>query len=131
MTPQAEYVRTTDTVARAALAMADLDVGAVPVCDPDGRLAGILTDRDITVKVVAADKDPRAVPLSDVVVQPEVITVAADDSIDDVLATMKQHRVRRLPVVEGNQVVGIVAQADLARQAPAEQVGDLVAAISD
>lgn len=131
MTPQAEYLRSTEKVSRAAAVLAEFDIGALPVCDPQGHITGFVTDRDIVVKVVASEKDPRTVELSEIVDQPELVTIGADDPVEAVLAAMKQHQVRRLPVIDGNQMVGIVSQADVARHTAPEQVGDMVAAISD
>jgi CBS domain-containing protein len=130
MTPGIEYLKTTDTVADAARRLAGSDIGALPVCEPDGHLTGVVTDRDIVVKVVAADRDPGQVRLADLADQAEVVTIGADDSVEEVVATMKEHRVRRLPVIDGTEVVGLVSQADVARNLSPEQAGDLVAAIS-
>jgi CBS domain-containing protein len=131
MTKGAECVLEDQTVADAAKKLADLDVGAVPICGEDGRLKGMLTDRDIVVKVLAKGKDPASVTAGELGQgDGETVTIGADDSIDEALRTMKDHAVRRLPVIDGTELIGIVSQADLARSIDEGQVGDLVEAIS-
>ncbi|HEU5472429.1 MAG TPA: CBS domain-containing protein [Actinophytocola sp.] len=131
MTANPTCVRTSDTVLDAARRMAEESIGALPVCGEDNRLKGMLTDRDIVVKVLAEGKDPRAMHAGEVPHEP-VVTVRADDDVATVLQTMKQHQVRRVPVLdEQQQLVGIVAQADIARTQPDAQVGDLVEAVSN
>ena len=130
MTPGADWIDIDLTVMEAAKRMASDDIGAMPVCNGEGRLQGMITDRDIVVKVLAAGKDPNTTKVSEVADQPEVVTIGADDSCEEALKTMKKHAVRRLPVIDGTQLVGIVAQADIARNMPEAKVGDLVDAIS-
>ncbi|WP_019876669.1 CBS domain-containing protein [Sporichthya polymorpha] len=129
MTPNAECIRENQTVAEAARKMAELGVGALPICGEDNRLSGMITDRDIAVKVVAAGKDPNSC-LAGEFQQGEAVTIGADDSIDELMKTMGQHQVRRVPVIDGHTLVGIVAQADVARALPDQRVGDLVEALS-
>jgi CBS domain-containing protein len=124
-----ECVGENETVLDAAKKLADLDVGSMPICGEDNRLKGMLTDRDIVVKVLAAGKDPadtRAGELG----EGKPVTIGADDSIDEALRTMTDHKVRRLPVIDGHDLVGIVSQADLATNIDEQKVGDLVEAIS-
>jgi len=130
MTPQAEIVSRDAMIEDAAARMAALDIGALPVCDGDGRLQGVITDRDITVEVVAAGRDPRTTSVADVIDETEVVTIGADDSVDEALRTMKEHAVRRLPVIDGHKLVGMVSQADIAKNLPQDKTGDLVEAIS-
>lgn len=130
MTPDAKCVGENDTVLDAAKQLADLDVGSMPICGEDDRLKGMLTDRDIVVKVLAQGKDPGSTKVSEVSDQDEVVTIGADDPIDEALRTMTEHKVRRLPVIDGHQLVGIISQADIATNLDEEQVGDLVEAIS-
>jgi CBS domain-containing protein len=130
MTSGVEYLRATDTVADAAQRFATADIGALPVCEEDGHLAGMVTDRDIVVKVVARGKDPRKVFLGEIADQGEVLIIGAGDPVEEALEVMKRHKVRRLPVVDGTEVVGVVSQGDIARNTPHEQAGDLVAAVS-
>ena len=120
-----------DSVLDAAKQLAQLDVGSMPICGEDDRLKGMLSDRDIVVKVLAQGKDPASVKAGELGVgDGKTITIGADDSIDEALQTMSQHQVRRLPVIDGHRLVGIVSQADIARNIDEEKVGDLVEAIS-
>jgi CBS domain-containing protein len=130
MTKGAEYLKGDDTAAEAAKKLASMSTGAVPVCDPDGHLRGVVTDRDLVVEVVAAGKAPEDTRLIDLV-HGEAVTIGADDSIDLAITTMKDHKVRRLPVIDGDKLVGMLSQADIARACSPEQIGDLVAAISE
>jgi CBS domain-containing protein len=122
-------IQTTETVRDAARRMAELGVGALPICGEDNRLKGMLTDRDIVIKVLAEGKDPMAIRAGDLA-QGEVVTIGADDEAAEILRTMTEHKVRRLPVIDGHDLVGIVAQADVARALDDPQVGDLVEALS-
>jgi CBS domain-containing protein len=123
-------LKTTESAADAARRLAQADIGAVPVCEPDGHLSGVVTDRDMVVKVVAAGKDPGSILLGDIADQGKVVTIGADDSVDEALEVMKRHEVRRLPVIDGNEVVGLLSQGDVARAVRSEQAGDLIASIS-
>jgi CBS domain-containing protein len=129
MTPDPTCVRESETVAMAARIMADRGIGALPICGEDGLLKGMLTDRDIVVKVLAEGKDPVAMHTGEVA-QGEAVTIGADDEATEVMETMVKHRVRRLPVIDGHKLVGIIAQADVAKALPSPQVGDLVEALS-
>ena len=129
MSHNVECVQENDTVLDAAKRLAELDVGAMPICGEDNRLKGMLTDRDIVVKVLAKDRDPASTTAGQLA-QGKPVTIGADDSVDEALQTMAQHKVRRLPVIDGHDLVGIVSQADLARAIDEEKVGDLVEAIS-
>jgi CBS domain-containing protein len=129
MTGGAECVGENDSVLDAARKLAELGVGSMPICGEDDRLKGMLTDRDIVVKVLAQGKDPgetRAGELG----EGKPVTIGADDSVDEALRTMIDHKVRRLPVIDGHDLVGIVSQADLATNIDEQKVGDLVEAIS-
>jgi CBS domain-containing protein len=120
-----------DTVLDAAKKLAELDVGALPICGEDDRLKGMLTDRDIVVKVLAQGKDPASVKAGELGQgDGKTVTVGADDSIDEALRTMIDSKVRRLPVIDGKKMVGIISQADLATNIDEEKVGELVEAIS-
>ena len=110
--------------------MNELGVGALPICGTDERLKGMLTDRDIVVKVLGAGKDPASVKAGDLA-QGEAVTIGADDDADEILRTMTEHKVRRLPVIDGHTLIGIVAQADVARALPDPKVGDLLAGTLD
>ena len=129
MTGGAECVSENDTVLDAAKRLAELDVGSMPICGEDNRLKGMLTDRDIVVKVLAQGKNPTETRTGELG-EGKPVTIGADDSVDEALRTMIDHKVRRLPVIDGHDLVGIVSQADLARNVDEEKVGDLVEAIS-
>jgi CBS domain-containing protein len=120
-----------DSVLDAAKRLADKDVGSLPICGEDDRLKGMLTDRDIVVKVLAKGKDPASVKAGELGQgDSETVTVGADDSIDEALRTMIDHKVRRLPVIDGKRMIGIISQADIATNVDEEKVGELVEAIS-
>jgi CBS domain-containing protein len=129
MTPDPTCVGTSQTVRDAAQVMVDKGIGAVPICGEDNRLKGMLTDRDIVVKVIAKGKDPRAITAGELA-QGEAITIGADDDANEIMKTMAEHKVRRLPVIDGHRLVGIVSLADVAHALPNPQVGDLVEALS-
>ena len=122
-----------DTVARAAEIMRDEDVGPVPVVnDRTGkRLVGIVTDRDVAVKVVAAGRDPKATRVSDVM-SGSLATCRVDDDYTEALDCMARNQVRRVPVVnEDGSLAGIISQADVARSGSEEEVGEVVEEISE
>jgi CBS domain-containing protein len=129
MTPGADCASVNDTLVQAARKMRDLDVGALPICGEDNKLAGMITDRDIVIRGLAEDRDPGAATVADLA-DGRPVTVGADDSVEEALATMSRHGLRRLPVIDGHDLVGIVSQADVARNLPDDKIGDLVEAIS-
>ena len=129
MSENCECIGESASVTEAAKKMSELDVGALPICGDDDRLKGMLTDRDIVIKVLAQGKDPDSTKAGEFG-QGKPVTIGADDSIKDAIATMKEHKVRRLPVIDGHELVGIVSQGDLARNADEEEVGELVETIS-
>lgn len=129
MTQDATCVQEADTIRDAASRLAELNVGAMPICGEDNRLKGMLTDRDIVIDVIAQGKDPDSVKAGELG-EGKPVTIGADDSLDEALRTMAEHKVRRLPVIDGHELIGIVSQADIAKNLPDEQTGDLVEAIS-
>ena len=129
MSQDAECVQESQSILDAAKELADRDVGAMPICGDDDRLKGMLTDRDIVVKVLAQGKDPSSTKVSEIA-EGKPVTIGADDSIEEALRTMSEHKVRRLPVIDGHDLVGIISQADIARNLDDEKTGDLVEAIS-
>jgi CBS domain-containing protein len=131
MTPTTEWIDAGATAADAARKLADGGVGALPVCDGQGHLQGMITDRDLVVKVMTRDRDARSVKVGELADQGEVVTIGADDPVQEAISTMKQYGVRRLPVIDGRKLVGMVSQADIARAMPDAKVGDLVGAISE
>jgi CBS domain-containing protein len=129
MTGGAECVGENETLEQAARKLADLDVGAMPICGEDDRLKGMLTDRDIVVKAIAQGKSPSETRAGELG-EGKPVTIGADDSVEEALQTMSEHRVRRLPVIDGHRLIGIVSQADIATNLPEEKAGELVEAIS-
>ena len=129
MTPDVTCVGEKESLADAARKMADLGVGSLPICGEDNRLKGMVTDRDIVVKVLAKDRNPADVMAGELA-QGKPVTIGADDDAAEILRTMSQHKVRRLPVIDGHQLVGIVAIADVAKALPDRPVGDLIDAIT-
>lgn len=129
MTEGADCINEDESVLDAARKITDLGVGALPICGNDNKLKGMLTDRDIVVKVLGSGKDPANTKVG-TLAQGEAVTIGADDDAGEILRTMISHKVRRLPVIDGHRLVGIVAQADVARALPDAQVGDLLEALS-
>lgn len=130
MTKDAECVKEGQTLREAAVRMRELNVGALPICGDDGRLKGMLTDRDIVVKCIADGGDPSSVTAGSLA-QGKPITIGADDDLDEAIRVMVKHQVRRLPVIDGHDLIGIVAQADIATSASNEQTGATVEGISE
>lgn len=129
MTPGADCVRTDQSATDAARLMTDRGIGAVPVCGKDDKIKGVITDRDLVVKVVGQGRDAGTFPAGDLT-QAEAVTVGADDSVDEVFHTMMRHQVHRLPVIDGTRLVGMISLADVARSQPHPNVGELVEALS-
>jgi CBS domain-containing protein len=115
-------------VAYAAKMMKEEDVGLAPIVEGD-RLLGTLTDRDIVLRVVAEGKDPQTVTAREVA-STDLITIDPQQDLDEALRLMASNQVRRLPVVEEGRLVGVLAQADVAREAKEKQTGQLVEDIS-
>ena len=128
MTPSVRTVSPSQSLAEAAEVMKGEDVGAVPVVE-EGRLAGIVTDRDIVIRAVADRRDPQTVKVEEVASR-DLVTVEPEQDLDQALALMARHQVRRLPVVEQGQLVGMLAQADVALEAKEKKVGETVEEIS-
>jgi CBS domain-containing protein len=118
-----------DTMVAAARAMGELDVGALPVCE-DGRLVGMVTDRDITLRGVARGLPADSTPLRELM-SPDVLFCREDASLEQAMTQMRGGRVRRLPVVDGERrLVGILAMGDIANAADTADVADTLACIS-
>ena len=130
MTPDPTCVKEHQTLVDAARMMRDLDVGALPICGDDDRLKGMLTDRDIVVKCVADGGDPGSVTAGSLA-EGKPLTIGADDDVREALEVMQEYQVRRLPVIDGHDLVGIIAQADIARELSVSQVAETVAEISE
>ena len=129
MTGEAECIGENESLQDAARKMQSLDVGALPICGEDNRLKGMLTDRDIVIKAIAAGKAPAEIRAGELG-EGKPVTIGADDSAEEALKVMTEHKVRRLPVIDGHDMVGIVSQADVATHLPEERTGALVEAIS-
>jgi CBS domain-containing protein len=129
MTGGAECAQHDETLTEAARKMRDLDVGALPICGEDNRLAGMITDRDIVVRCIAEGGDPSSTRVAEFCGD-KPVTIGADDSIEEALRTMTEHDVRRLPVIDGHDLVGMLSQADIARNMDDSLTGRLVEAIS-
>jgi CBS domain-containing protein len=129
MTSDVTCVGEQESLADAAQTMARLDVGSLPICGQDNRLKGMLTDRDIIVKAIAQGRNPAECTAGELA-QGKPVTIGADDDAEEILHTMGQHQVRRLPVIDGHDLVGMVALADVARALSDRPVGDLVDAIT-
>ena len=130
MTGGVECVREHETVLEAARRMEQLGVGSLPICGSDDRLKGMLTDRDIVVKVLAQWQDPSSTTAGQLA-QGKPVTIGADDSVQELARTMAQHQVKRLPVIDGHRLVGVVSEADLAEHASPSQVVAVVRGVYD
>jgi len=105
-----------------------LDVGALPICGDDDRLHGIITDRDIVLKCVAAGTDPNTMTAGDLA-QGSTYHVDSSASVEQVVTVMEEHQIRRLPVLDEHRLVGMISEADIARHLPEHAVGAFVEAI--
>ena len=128
MTEDPRSIGQSASVVEAARLMREEDIGSLPITD-DEQLVGMITDRDITTRVVAEAADPMKTSVGDVYSQ-DLITVEPGKDLDEALRLMARHQVRRLPVVENGRLIGIVAQADIALSEN-EKTGELVEAISE
>ena len=127
MTEDPRSIGASASVVEAARLMREQHIGSLPVTE-DERLVGMITDRDITTRVVAASAAPETTSVGDVYSR-DLISVEPDNDLDQALQLMARHQVRRLPVVENGRLVGMVAQADIALKEN-EKTGELVGAIS-
>ena len=125
MHPGAQWIYREETLDRAAQLMRQLDVGALPVSDQNERLCGIITDRDIVVKCVALGHDPAQTRCAELCEgTPRWVDAGAD--VSEVLREMESRRIRRLPVVEGKKLVGMISEADLAQHLSEQQIAEFV-----
>ncbi len=130
MTERPRAVEPQTSVREAARLMEVDDVGSLPLVEDGARLVGVVTDRDIAIRVVAHGLDPETTGVGDVASR-ELVTLTPDDDLDEALTLMASAQVRRLPiVVRDDELVGMVSQADIARTAKEKQVGEVVEAIS-
>jgi len=128
MTEDPRSIGKSVSVVEAARLMREQDIGSLPITDDD-QLIGMITDRDITTRVVAEAADPKITSVEGVYSR-DLISVEPDNDLDEALRLMARHQVRRLPVVENGRLVGIVAQADIALRQNEKKTGELVEAIS-
>ena len=129
MTAGARCIGENDTLAAAARLMADLDIGSLPICGTNGKLTGMLTDRDIVVKAVARGHDTTTTTAG-ALAEGRPVMVDAEDDISLALELMQKHQVRRLPVIDDRVLVGIIAEADIARSLAARDTGETVEQIT-
>ena len=130
MTSNPRTVEADRPVAEAARLMKQEDVGIVPVVEGD-RLIGAVTDRDIVLRVVADGKDPQTTTVREIA-STDLVTAHPQQDLSEALKLMAHHQIRRLPVVEEDgKLVGVLAQADVARVADEQQTGELVEEISE
>jgi len=111
MTTNIHYCTPLDNVFEVAVKMKDYDVGAIPICE-DGHLLGMITDRDIAIRGVA-EKHPGSTKVTDIMSE-KLVTVTADVTVDEAADLMATEQIRRLPVVEGKKLIGMVSLGDLA-----------------
>jgi CBS domain-containing protein len=128
MTPAPETIQADRPASEAAKKMKEADAGMIPVMD-NGNLLGTVTDRDIALRIVAEGKDPQSTTVGEIASR-DIVTVQPDEDLDDALQKMAKHQVRRLPVVEDGRLIGVVAQADVAREGNEQAVGHTVEEIS-
>jgi CBS domain-containing protein len=128
MTADPRSITPGDAIVEAARLMRDEDIGSLPVTD-EGRLVGMLTDRDIAVRVIAEGKSAQTTTVGEIFSRNPVVA-EPDQDLDEALHLMAQHQVRRLPVVEDDRLVGILAQADVALEEKETKTGELVESIS-
>ena len=129
MSPNPYAIEADKPVAHAARMMKDEDVGLAPIVEGE-KLIGMLTDRDIAIKVAAEGKDPQSTMVREIA-SPRLITIDPDQNIDEAMRLMAKHQVRRLPIVEEDgRLVGVIAQADIAEHASAKDLGKVVEEIS-
>jgi CBS domain-containing protein len=128
MTPSPETVEPGQPVAEAAKLMKQADVGMIPVVK-EGQLSGTVTDRDIVLRVIAEGKSTASTTVGEIA-SGEVVTVDPEQELEEALELMAKHQVRRLPVVENGRLIGVLAQADVAREGDEREVGETVGLIS-
>jgi CBS domain-containing protein len=130
MTSNPRSIEPSTTVTEAAGLMKSEDVGSLPIVDGD-QLVGMVTDRDIVIRVVAEGKDPQPTTVGEIASR-DLVTVDPEQDLDEALPLMAQHQVRRLPVAEEDgRLVGILAQADVAREGKDARTGQVVQEISE
>ncbi|NYI04389.1 CBS domain-containing protein [Allostreptomyces psammosilenae] len=122
MHPGATCIGIDQNLQEAARMMRDLEVGALPICGNDNQLKGIITDRDIVITCCAEGRDPASVTARDF--RSRLYWIDAGADVSEVLRTMEQHQVRRLPVIENQQLVGMISEAEIARNLSKDQIAE-------
>jgi CBS domain-containing protein len=131
MTESPRTVRSESTAVDAARLMREEDTGIAPITEDDGRLVGVVTDRDLAIRVLAEEKDPRMTRVTEIASQ-NLVTIDPEQDLEEALQLMSENQLRRLPVVQDDgKLVGILAQADVARHAEPERTGRVVEEISE
>jgi CBS domain-containing protein len=129
MTAQAEVISPDATSEEAASVMKTLDIGVLPVCDEEG-LVGILTDRDLVVRVLAAKRDPKAMLVGEAMT-PSVVYCFEDDDVERAATVMAGQQIRRLPVLDRNRkLIGIISIGDIAVQGQPQLGGEVLEEVS-
>jgi CBS domain-containing protein len=121
MHPGAECIGENETLAQAARRMRDMNIGSMPICGEDQRLQGIITDRDIVVRCVAAGGDPARMTARELAEGTPVWVDAGADQ-QEVVRLLTEHKIRRLPVIDDHRLVGMISEADVARHLPEQDV---------
>jgi len=130
MTANPQCCNADTTLNEVAKLMLECDCGEIPVVDANKKLIGVVTDRDIVCRIVAKGQDPCGMTAQDAMTQP-VISVKEDCTLDDVVKTMEEHQVRRVPVVDASGCCcGIISQADVAMVASESETGEMVKEVS-
>lgn len=125
----AECIGENENMLKASRMMRDLNVGSLPICGEDDRLHGMITDRDIVLRCCAEGRDP-ANMLAKELAQEEISWVHADADIGEALQLMEQHRIRRMPVIQGKRLVGMISEGDLARNLHDDRLAHFIEAVS-
>ncbi|WP_018353132.1 CBS domain-containing protein [Longispora albida] len=117
-----------ETLDRAAQMMKELNVGSLPICGPDNKLMGIITDRDLVIKCMAEGKDPSRMTAADLA-QGRPVWIDSNADEREVLDLMESNRIRRLPVIEAHALVGMISEADLAKHLSEQQIAEYCSAV--
>lgn len=124
----AECIGMGDSLAHTARRMRELNIGAMPICGDDDRLHGIITDRDIVVKCIAQGGDPNQVTAAELA-NGAPVWVDASAQEDEIIQTLTDHKIRRVPVIENQRLIGMISEADLATHLPEHEVAEFARAI--
>ncbi|MFF5261617.1 CBS domain-containing protein [Actinomadura viridis] len=123
-----ECIGENESLFTAAQKMRDLGVGALPICGEDDRLHGIITDRDIVLRCVAEGRDPGQVKAGSFAGE-DLHFVTAEEDTDTVVRTMAHYQIRRVPVIDQKRLVGMISEADVARNLPEEKIAEFVESV--